>query len=944
MSTQNELYWRRKLSAYLHDSPDKVIELSGHAKRARSLAQREGFQAEENARKTSDHAASAADRLPWPKSAFCRSGFDATDRAIQHPLGQGQFDFPEGFKSAGQGLDVAHKTKPAIADDDPRAAFITLWRFWENWASSADSRFAFLPAETRLPDHTIWNHLAVTSALQGCYGGSQKEWQETKEKRLAPPPPDKPAFLLFSIGPVQDFIAAARSTRDLWSGSYLLSYLVGTALKHIALDFGPDHVLFPNLLNQPILDLLLKSDLWDHVTAANGENLWQAFGYYDAEGKSRLLTPGLPNRFLTILPSEMAEHPQWKAKGGAVGYANHLEEKVHGMLRKIAESVAQKLETLGEVFDRSRFIDQVDRIFEIRWQVLPWPNSAEDARDLVTLLPGEREEHPGAAIEAVFQMVGRMDATHRDPRYFANGNVGTMGQPGKLAQASVGWSGLYSLAAWQLDAVKATRTFRGWKAGGWDVGRNQNKDTLNGREESCLSTPKAKEATEEWAARLGISGKLLRSNDHAGASTVIKRLWHLTWLSKEHPFVPDDFGMPNTRSIATHEPFSKAEDEDDPENLSPSEKYFAILALDGDEMGKWISGVKCPVLSGQVSEEARKYFEVHGNNAFMETRRPLSPSFHLQFSGLLANFAQHCVRRVVEAFDGRLIYAGGDDVLAMVPADTALACAGALRAAFRGEAALPVCAKGIVCRPGRDRREWKSDRETPLFKVSQTGFIQLTPQACPDGYGDRSALLSDPVEFPVMVPGPATDASVGIAIAHFKAPLQDVVRAAHAAEKRAKKKLGRAAVAVSLFKRSGEIIEWGCKWESGGLELYKLIAEAMKKEKLSGKFPHRVVELLTPYLTKRGGLCKAKDADNFNAMEVIKREFGHAIWRQSKPGMSEEMRNALEPALNQHLQNIAKPNGTKEASGARTENQRLLEAIIGLCQTVAFANRTGGND
>ena len=37
-------------------------------------------------------------------------------------------------------------------------------------------------------------------------------------------------LLLFQLGPVQEFIAQARSTRDLWSGSYMLSWLVAHAI------------------------------------------------------------------------------------------------------------------------------------------------------------------------------------------------------------------------------------------------------------------------------------------------------------------------------------------------------------------------------------------------------------------------------------------------------------------------------------------------------------------------------------------------------------------------------------------------------------------------------------------------------------------------------------------------------------------------------------------
>ena len=33
----------------------------------------------------------------------------------------------------------------------------------------------------------------------------------------------KPYLITLSVGPVQDFIAAARRTRDLWFGSYVLS-------------------------------------------------------------------------------------------------------------------------------------------------------------------------------------------------------------------------------------------------------------------------------------------------------------------------------------------------------------------------------------------------------------------------------------------------------------------------------------------------------------------------------------------------------------------------------------------------------------------------------------------------------------------------------------------------------------------------------------------------
>jgi CRISPR-associated protein Cas10/Cmr2 subtype III-B len=658
-----------------------------------------------------------------------------------------------------------------------------------------------------------------------------------------------------------------------------------TTRPRIALDFGPDHVLFPNLANQPILDLLLRRDLWDHVKAADGTELWQAFGYYSGHGKERLITPSLPNRFLAILPANMAEHPQWKEpdvqdRSGAARYAAELENVIRQRLREIGESVSDHCrgkEALG--FDAARFSNQIEKLLEVHWQVVPWPEKIEDALDAAAAVPGEDGKHPLDAIRAVTAMLNRMPVEHRDPQCFRNGNVREPDKAGPLAQVSNAWSALYALTSWQLDAIKSTRCFHAWNQGGWLVDRAQNKDSLNGKEELCLVVPTTEEDASKLSQILAGSSHVFKAGDLLGASTLLKRLWHRTWLCREHAFEPTNFAMPITRSIAAHHPFADNVDE---ETGSEDEgKYFAVLALDGDEIGKWISGIKCPELAGQLSEEARAYFSKHKNEEFLNpgTRRPLSPSFHLQFSEIIANFGIHCVRRIVQAFDGRLIYAGGDDVLAMLPADTAISCARALRTAFRGDKSLPGLAKGIADRSSSKPEDWRSDQQTPLFLVEHEGFVRLTPQAAPQGHGAKAGLLDEPVKFPFLVPGPAADCSVGIAIAHFKSPLQDVVRAAQAAEQRAKKQLGRSAVAVTLFKRSGETIEWGCKWEGGGLDFYRALADALDAEQLSAKFPYRVVELLAAYLTETTPLVRdaktVQPVPNFPANEIIRREFAH---------------------------------------------------------------------
>lgn len=185
--------------------------------------------------------------------------------------------------------------------------------------------------------------------------------------------------------------------------------------------------------------------------------------------------------------------------------------------------------------------------------------------------------------------------------------------------------------------------------------------------------------------------------------------------------------------------------------------YIAVLALDGDHMGGKLSGFK-------TQEE------------------------HRAFSERLAQFAQSVS---IKPEDGQLIYAGGDDVLAVVKATRAIPIARELAALFK-------------------------------TKVAVDGIT----------------------------------ASVGIAIGSTKAPLQDLVHEAHAAESRAKRVYGRDALAVSVVKRSGEILHWGCKWSSKALEIYAQLAKISGEDSLS-RFAYKLASFLAPYDLAS---CKKLDA------------------------------------------------------------------------------------
>jgi len=58
--------WKQKLDAYLHDSPEKVLDLAWHEKRADEYASAHPVAEIDEYFTGCDHASAAADRLPWP--------------------------------------------------------------------------------------------------------------------------------------------------------------------------------------------------------------------------------------------------------------------------------------------------------------------------------------------------------------------------------------------------------------------------------------------------------------------------------------------------------------------------------------------------------------------------------------------------------------------------------------------------------------------------------------------------------------------------------------------------------------------------------------------------------------------------------------------------------------------------------------------------------------
>jgi len=97
--------------------------------------------------------------------------------------------------------------------------------------------------------------------------------------------------------------------------------------------------------------------------------------------------------------------------------------------------------------------------------------------------------------------------------------------------------------------------------------------------------------------------------------------------------------------------------------------YYAVILLDGDNMGKWLSGEKLPPIENAYNSEIWNKIpeEFKRNLKEKSPNKMLTPAIHEAISVALKNYSLEIVRHVVEEeYLGRIVYSGGDDVLALI--------------------------------------------------------------------------------------------------------------------------------------------------------------------------------------------------------------------------------------------------------------------------------------
>ncbi len=254
--------------------------------------------------------------------------------------------------------------------------------------------------------------------------------------------------------------------------------------------------------------------------------------------------------------------------------------------------------------------------------------------------------------------------------------------------------------------------------------------------------------------------------------------WKLREKEKAIKLIEKEMGKNRESLLKTLETLS--------EEYGEPKKYYAILMMDGDNIGKMLSGEKLESFGQFLHPVFRKCIEDIGMHEVLNMRRILSPSVHIAISRALKYFSINKLKDVVNKHKGFLVYSGGDDVLALFPTNTVLYAAKEIEETF-----------------SRD-----------FYEVNG-------------------------VE--VLGPGKNASMSAGIVFAHYKYPLYDALQKAREAEKeKAKEKYGRSAFCTVFIKRSGELITSGGKWDF--LEDLLEVVKAILDKKISNRFIYDFME------------------------------------------------------------------------------------------------------
>jgi CRISPR-associated protein Cmr2 len=560
------------------------------------------------------------------------------------------------------------------------------------------------------------------------------------------------SYFHFTLGPVQGFVSQARRTRDFWAGSFLLSWLSGVAM--VATEKMGGKITFPI----------------------------PAEGYLDwirGNGKGAIPRQGsIPNRFKASVPSDFD--------------GKRVEQAVRDAWMQLAEHVWQQdLQAIASPATREVWDRQNATFWEISWAM----TDVKDASNLLDRRKNWRNHlpppEPGVkcVIMEGWQELSGVTAMRSDDnkeraafwnkvraikpagesdfadgemlcalafvkRRFARHFAGFVGRvlTRQAADENVGLKPdlQLKLQGWELDTGMPSVAYMAATRWLEKVVKHDNQEVVA----QLLEVGQKLAGRDEWDVRIKCLDDAVKGKSFDRAYQQERR--NLISLDGnvffEHTRGNAKF-YPNREDVKTFEKILNS--------LELSEKaptpFYAVLMMDGDSLGTQMSS--------------------------LENQEKIAKSL---------NKFTNAVAKAVHDNNGFLIYAGGDDVLALLPLEDALPCA-------------------LACR----------NTYTDAFRGT----------------------------------GIATTLSGAVLYAYVKTALGEVLRQAHhVLDDVAKEGAGRDAIAIRVLKPGGDHLTWAQPWEialdgSDKLKLESLIAAFQsandKEGQFSSKFFYRMRERFT---------------------------------------------------------------------------------------------------
>lgn len=916
----NESICAAILAARLHDPPEKALVLmrtvGGHEAGTVRTMEAEVFSggvpaAARSAAKKADHWAAAADRAAFPNHeddgrypSWQQVRF-AESPVVIHPL-TGQ---EANLRSLSE-VDPAHAEAIATAHMralvqryadgriDLRRTALALWRFGpELDAPDLRNLWPMLPADSRVPDHTIFDHLDLAAAFASSFAAD---------------PDGGPALLAVSIGPVQEVIAAGRSTSDLWAGSHLLARMSWEAMRIVCEACGPEAVLFPRLRGIPQVDLWLTSSRVGLPRTLFEREAWTR----ERSDSNPLFGAALPNRFTAIVPQsqagELAERIRTHLRRWV---CERAEDAFRVVLREAGFEDAPDLAAYAQIRQQLRDFP------EVHWAAVPWSLVGTDA-------DGKVAASDGRLAEAFKRLLGDPQAGFLGSESWGLLSGSIELEDGNFWKPNPGtlYPALHELLERVLAACKSTRTFSQAAEEGWRCTQSGEVEWLT-TDRGQLPKPMRQRADSVWSKLAQRRPILARAGEHLGALATLKRLWPTLVVAELQAaigldidrFVVSTHSMalagalrgwlplgerlpaalareieagPEGRPALPRKLLSSLRKHPDAELLRrlPAwleededgrarrriakelgieiENYYGLLLLDGDRMGAWVSASDRSLtlrhdqhFHPQIRAALSRFRADEGFARYAREPRAASPSRHMAISDALNQFALRLAPAVVErSCAGRLIYAGGDDVLAMTTVDDLLPAIAGLRAAFAG----------VSC--------------------EQIGFDG--PAAFESGQSDGFVLHEGRL---CRVMGAKASASAGAVVAHHQAPLTAVMRELKAAEARAKALPGKDAFSLAIIKRSGGALRLTARWGEPLRALLE-VRDFLRQPGVSRRAVYHVIQWLRD-LPMEPGLVAASVAWQFERQGGSQAESVHLGRLLASTACDESLRPSGQGAL-----------------------------------------------